>query len=712
MSEGNFVTKVANHIKNIFAYMADDVNETLTLDVAPDSVVQPYSTYENNEIKHTIDSARHHFCTIVGKEYLFKVLAFHQSLQKNSDSFKLWICCIDEIAYTILSSMELDNVEIITLDKIEDKELLSVKEERKTNEYCWTLKAPLIQYVLYNYGVKDCIYCDSDIYFFSDPSEIYQEWEGYSIFLCPQRDLEWVENAYGKYQAGLIGFKNDENARKCLTFWRSKCLEWCSGTPDTDNNRFGDQKYLDEVPTMFEGVRIIGNLGIDAAPWNLVYNNDYNIYEKDSCMYVENYKLVAFHFACINIFNDSEFDLWNFNYIPIQSIIKNKIYLPYLTVVRECIDKIRSNIKYLYNKNNVMEAKTYYKYPLPKYRVDIEDGSYCFCTIVSKEYLIRGLTLYYSIKKNTNKFHFWMCCVDDISYSTLSNMELENVTLIPLQDIEDEEIRAVKEERNTNEFCWTLKAPLVDYILKNFDIDSVIYCDADLFFFDDPKTIFENFQGYYIYICRQRGTSELERVHGGFQAGFIGFKKEAEAFRVLDWWRKKCIEWCFDAPQPEIDRWGDQKYLDQIPMKFIGIKIENNLGINAAPWNVIFNNDYKIEKINDEVYVEDDKLILYHFGSMIFYNENEYDLWKLKPLTFNNSIIDNIYIPYINEVRDTIKKLKTVENDIDEFYSNNDINKAMNYFNTQKYNDNTKKTFISKSLQNEEDYNGRQRKRL
>lgn len=641
-------------------------------------------------IEFNVCRGPYYFCTMVGKEYLLKALALHQSLQKLAGNFKLWICCIDDVSYSILSRMNLYNVYAFTLDKIEDNELLSIKSYRKTNEYCWTLKAPLIRYVLHNYNVADVIYCDTDLYFFSDPKPIYEEWGNCDVFLCPQRDIQWVESKYGKYQAGLVGFKNTTASIECLSFWRNKCIEWCFSNPEPEMERFGDQKYLDKLPLLFQGVKIIENLGVDAAPWNCIYNNNYNIYEKDSNIHIEKDKLVVFHFATINIYNDSEFDLWAFNYIPISKIIMNKIYLPYLTAIRECIDKVKSvdagSLNLLYSQKTSSEAKTYYKYPPLKFMINTEDDTKYFCTIMSSEYLIRGLAFYSSLRVHARKFHLWVCCVDEASHFILNGMKLKDVTLIPLADLEDDKITAVKKGRKTNEFCWTLKAPMVHYILTNYDIDYILYCDADIFFFADPTPVFENLRGHSIYICRQRDTYEFEKVHGSFQAGFIGFKNDTESLKVLAWWQQKCIEWCSDEPQPQFERWGDQKYLDKLPMQFSGIKLENNFGINAAPWNTVFNNNFKVHKLDGKVYVENDILIFYHFGSMLFYNENEYDLWKLKPLTFDSSIIKNIYIPYLNVVKDLIKKIRPyINGHLKKIFSDKDVMLPVNYFNTIEY---------------------------
>ncbi|UZW15057.1 glycosyl transferase [Clostridium pasteurianum] len=655
----------------------------------PAEASKPENTAWFPPVNYSVNSSCN-FCTVAGKDYTFKVLALYKSLKNTSNNFNLWVCCMDPIACYILSKLNLYNLHVFRVEDLEDAALLSIKSSRKTNEYCWTLKAPLIRYVLDTYKVPDVIYCDSDLYFFSDPKAIYDEWGSNDVFLCLQRDLQWVEAMYGKYQAGLIGFKNTPNALSCLDYWRSKCIEWCSANPEPNMDRFGDQKYLDKVPEMYSGVKVSDNYGINAAPWNCVYNNDYNIYKKDDYVYIEKEKLVVFHFATIAIFNSDEFDLWSFNYIHIRRTIKDYIYIPYLSTIRECINRVKhfdnSVLDKLFATKPLSDAQTYYRYLPSEYRIKADDDTKYFCTLMSKDYLIKGLTFYRSLKTNGNNFHLWICCIDELIYSILKDMELENVTLVPLPKLEDEEIRRCKKTRTATELCWTLKAPLVEYVLDNYDVDYVIYCDADLFFFSNPSPIIKDWVGYYFYICTQRDNYDYERIHGRFQAGFIGFKKLKETRRILTWWKKKCIEWCFDNPQPEHERWGDQKYLDQVPLKFVGIKIENSLGINAAPWNVVYNNHYDVHNINGKVYIGNDMLVFYHFGSMHFYNENEYDLWKLKHLNFDQSVLDNIYIPYLKAVRDTINEyMPYIEDHWSELFADKEAKLPVNYINISNY---------------------------
>ena len=96
----------------------------------------------------------------------------------------------------------------------------------------------------------------------------------------------------------------------------------------------------------------------------------------------------------------------------------------------------------------------------------------------TKDYLIQGLALYNSLKETTSQFHLWILCVDDEAYDLLAKMNLPRVTLISLDNVKNERLAVLEKERQANEFCWTLKASFITFLLKNnLNLGSMLYVD-------------------------------------------------------------------------------------------------------------------------------------------------------------------------------------------------------------------------------------------
>ncbi|ARK29741.1 glycosyltransferase [Halalkalibacter krulwichiae] len=601
----------------------------------------------------------YHFCVTASKDYVLRVLALYESLYENSNSFKLWVCCMDIHTFKLLKKLNMKQMVLFFVEQIENTRLKQLREQRKMNEYCWTIKAPLIQHLLTTYNLDSILYCDGDLFFFSDPKEIFDEWGSASVYLTPQRDLDWVEKKYGKYQAGLIGFRNDRNGLQSVKWWRKRCEEWCSA--EADESRFGDQKYLDQIPNLFSNVKVSSHLGINAAPWNCVYNNDFKIEKSNGEVYVENDRLIVYHFACFSILNENEYELWSLNHLKIKRAIKKNIYEAYIVKIRNLIKKLKYSgvsIQRFYSNKDKAKVKTFYKYTALRRKMDETDDFYCFTTIISKEYLIKGLALYQSLLKHGDAFHLWICCMDDATIKTLKKLDLKHVTLIPSSQIETTRLKEVKNDRTLTETCWTMKPLVCSYVLDQYnEIDHLVYCDADMYFFSSAKTLFDQWSTSSIFLSKQRSTPEIERIHGIYQAGLIGFKQEPNSRKILNWWKEQCFDWCYDSEFDPL-RWGDQKYLNQIPHLFSNIKTIGHLGIDTAPWNLVMKGVHQVSKRSTTLFIDESPLICYHFGSMLMINSNKFELWKLEELSFSDDVLAYIYTPYVHHLQQIYKELR------------------------------------------------------
>jgi hypothetical protein len=245
----------------------------------------------------------YNFCTLFDKNYLLKGLALHQSLIKYAGNFRIWVLCMDEETFDLLSRMNLENVHLIKLEDFEkdNPDLLKIKDGRKKSEYCWTCAPFLPSYVLQKSPGLDMVaYLDADLFFYGSPDEIYEEFGNDSIMIIPHNysnDQKYRESLSGTYNVGMLIFRNDQNARECLSWWQGKVLDWCFDYPD--NGRLGDQAYLNDWPERFKDVCVLKNEGANVASWNM---RKYKISEKSGRLVVmdkkseETWNLIFYHF--------------------------------------------------------------------------------------------------------------------------------------------------------------------------------------------------------------------------------------------------------------------------------------------------------------------------------------------------------------------------------------------------------------------------------
>lgn len=105
---------------------------------------------------------------------------------------------------------------------------------------------------------------------------------------------------------------------------------------------------------------------------------------------------------------------------------------------------------------------------------------------------------------------------------------------------------------------------------------------------------------------------------GVYNVGWLTWRRDARAYECLSWYRRKSLEWCYDASDGE--RYADQKYLDFWTSRFSGIHSIDHKGVNLAPWNV---GNYRISTSDEKIYVDDDPLVFYHFHGLKNSNEPE-----------------------------------------------------------------------------------------
>jgi len=212
-----------------------------------------------------------HFVTLFDNLFLPQGLALHISMERHAGNYTLWILCIDDTVFDVLSKINLPNVRLLQLSQLETKELKNVKMERTSGEYCWTTTPFTPKFVFdSDNSVNRVTYVDADLWFMKNPKPIFQEFEksGKNILITdhgysPEYDL--TEKS-GQYCVQFITFARGDG-EIVRQWWEERCIEWCFAR--FENGKFGDQKYLDNWPEMFpKHVHILSKKEWTLAPWN------------------------------------------------------------------------------------------------------------------------------------------------------------------------------------------------------------------------------------------------------------------------------------------------------------------------------------------------------------------------------------------------------------------------------------------------------------
>ena len=263
-----------------------------------------------------------HFVTLFDGFFLPQGLALHASLQRHAGSYTLWILCVDEQAYSVLTRLRLPNVRLFCAKDLETPELLAVKPTRTRGEYCWTLTPFAPRFVFEaDDDVQRVTYLDADLWFRRNPAPIFRELEasGKKVLItehayAPEHDRA-AESGRFCVQFLTVTRDGGEIVRK---WWEERCIEWCYAR--AEDGKYGDQKYLDDWPERFgERVHVLADKELALAPWNATrfpYGNS-----------------VFYHFHGLRIISARHVGLGLGRYVVPAPVMQN-IYRPYLRELR------------------------------------------------------------------------------------------------------------------------------------------------------------------------------------------------------------------------------------------------------------------------------------------------------------------------------------------------------------------------------------------
>ena len=213
-----------------------------------------------------------------------------------------------------------------------------------------------------------------------------------------------------------------------------------------------------------------------------------------------------------------------------------------------------------------------------------------FCTLFDHRFLPQGMALAQSLTEHCAAAELWILCLDERLRRQLDRLGLERVHTIALESLETPQLLAVKPKRTRAEYCYTLTPFAFDAVFEASDtVQRVTYLDADLFFFDRPDDLLNEFDksGKHVLITEHAFAPEYAHgtKYGRYCVQFLTVRRTPQARQVLSSWQQQCLDWCY--ARYENGKYGDQKYLEDWPHRFPdAIHVLEQTHRTLAPWNV------------------------------------------------------------------------------------------------------------------------------
>jgi hypothetical protein len=283
------------------------------------------------------------FCTLFNWRYLPQGIALYWSLERAAKGdFALYVLCIDDFTLGALRSLKLTNARLIPMSEIEDDTLRQLREKRSIGEFCWTCTTPLLLHVMAQQPQDAVVtYVDADLWFNADPHAVLDEMGNGSIFVH-EHDFadahEQLAKSSGRFNVGLVAFRNNDEGRACLERWNSQCIDECVMDPAA--GKCGDQNYLDEWPQRYPDLVISANPAVGLAPWNV---GKHRITGEHYRLLVDDRPVIFYHFHALSMLRP-RLAVWPVvmaaGYSFDQSLVTT-LYSPYVRELRRSLRALK-----------------------------------------------------------------------------------------------------------------------------------------------------------------------------------------------------------------------------------------------------------------------------------------------------------------------------------------------------------------------------------
>lgn len=283
-----------------------------------------------------------HYCTYFDRRYALSGLALWLSLRRQDPAAVLWVLALDDETAVALCELGEPDLRVVPLADLEqaDPGLAAARGDRTWVEYVFTL-SPCWPRVLLSRQpeIEVLTYVDADMAFFASPAPLFAELGANDVLIVEHRFPEFLRplESRGRFNVGVLCFRNSSGGRACLDDWRRQCLEWCHDRVEPD--RYADQKYLDAWPAKVARLVVCRHPGVNLAPWNWM-NHTYAF--PDNAVKVDGAPLVIFHFARFRPIGPVRADSGQLEYGVMPLRLRSRIYGRYWQLLAEAGGRLKA----------------------------------------------------------------------------------------------------------------------------------------------------------------------------------------------------------------------------------------------------------------------------------------------------------------------------------------------------------------------------------
>src|SRR5580704_1120026 len=214
-------------------------------------------------------------CTIIAKNYLPMARALSDSWKKFHPDCPFFVLLLDSARGFF--PPENETFRILFASDLEIPNLAGFLFKYSILEASTGVKPYLCNYLLRRHNIDKLVYLDPDILILNSLDTLRYYLDDADILLTPHLLSPFPDDGRtqsehdilqtGTYNLGFLALRNSLESKKFLRWWTAKLYHHCLAA--VEDNLFVDQRWMDMVPALFDGVKIIREPEYNVAYWNL-----------------------------------------------------------------------------------------------------------------------------------------------------------------------------------------------------------------------------------------------------------------------------------------------------------------------------------------------------------------------------------------------------------------------------------------------------------